>query len=124
MVFVDASKYDVFPEGLESVIFYDTLDEGDASIPKTSTWWQQIMHRFRPPIRIKRIDSICSHPDIYWNGYYLESNPPQIVIRYNPARITRIQVEDFMYSLGGYVVKDERRKSLIRDGLDMKSMGC
>lgn len=108
MVFVDLSKYDVFPEGLESVIFYDTLDEGGESIPKIPyTWWQQVMHRFKPPIRIKRIEEIYKHPNIYWNGYYLESNPPQIVIRYNPSIITRIQVEDFMYSLGGYVVKEE-----------------
>lgn len=105
MVFVDASKYDVFPEGLESVIFYDTLYR-DTLISKTPTWWQQVMHRFKPPIRIKIIEQIYSHPDIYWNGRNLESNPPQIVIRYNPTRITRIDVEDFMYSLGGYVVKE------------------
>ena len=107
MVFIDTSKNDSFHEGLESVIFYDTLGGGGASIPqKPYTWWQQVMNRFIPPIRTKSIDLIYSHPDIYWNGGYLESNPPQIVIRYNPTRIKRIQVEDFMYSVGGYVVDE------------------
>jgi hypothetical protein len=107
MVLIDLSKYDVFPTGLDIVRFYDLLDDYK-DIPKLPySWWQYIYFYFKPPNRVKRIDHINQHPNIYWDGRYLPSNPPQITIRYNPKNITKTDVEDFMYSLGGYVVVEE-----------------
>lgn len=86
------SKSNILPEALESIVFHDTLDSNASNV----SW---------APLRVQRISDICNHPNIYWNGGFLESNPAQIQIMYNPQKITRNEVDDFMCSRGFSVEK-------------------
>ena len=64
-----------------------------------------IYNFFTPHKYIRSLNSIDNHPNIYC-GLYLPNDPQQLKIYYNPDNITRIDVEDFMYSLGGFITED------------------
>jgi len=109
MVFIDISKYEIFPNNLEKIKFYDILDYSKYNRPKIPfTLWERIIHLFKgAPLYVSRPEKIKNHPNLYWNGYYLKSNPAQIVIHYNPLNIHKYEVIDFMNNLGGYKIIDE-----------------
>ena len=103
MVLIDASKYDIFPDNLDNITFYDVLDY-PKTLPKTLPWWLKLYHLFKPPIYVRRIPKIINHPHIYWDGHWLKSNQSQINVRYNPDDITKSKVIEFMEGLGGFKI--------------------